>query len=71
MAETENKSKIRIGRKFIAFVLCLITFVVMGIIGKGEGMAPYIVGLFVAYTTGNVAQKATAKEVSDGGTNER
>lgn len=63
MAET--KSKFHIGRKFIAFVLCLITFIVMGIIGKGEGMAPYIVGLFVAYTTGNVAQKATAKEVSD------
>ena len=55
-------SKVRIGRKFAAFILCLITFIVMGIIGKGEGMAPYIVGLFVAYTTGNVAQKATSKE---------
>lgn len=51
-----------IGRKFVAFILCLITFIVMGVIGKGEGMAPYIVGLFVAYTTGNVAQKATAKD---------
>jgi hypothetical protein len=30
--------------------------------GKGSEMAPYIVGLFVAYTTGNVAQKATMKE---------
>ncbi len=70
MAET--KSKLHIGRKFIAFVLCLITFIVMGIIGKGEGMAPYIVGLFVAYTTGNVAQKATAKEANNEGvTDER
>lgn len=66
----EEKTKFHIGRKFIAFVLCLITFVVMGIIGKGEGMAPYIVGLFVAYTTGNVAQKATAKEANNGGTND-
>lgn len=50
-----------VGRKFIAFVLCLITFIVMGIVGKGEGMAPYIVGLFVAYCTGNVAHNATSK----------
>ena len=57
-----------VGRKFIAFVLCLITFIVMGIIGKGESMAPYIVGLFVAYTTGNVAQKATAKGDTKGDT---
>ena len=61
----DEKSKFHIGRKFVAFVLCLITFIVMGIIGKGEGMAPYIVGLFVAYTTGNVVQKATNKEVGD------
>lgn len=59
-----TKQKSRVGRKFIAFLLCLITFIVMGVIGKGESMAPYIVGLFVAYTTGNVAQKATTKEVS-------
>ena len=58
----DEKQKFHIGRKFVAFVLCLITFIVMGIIGKGEGMAPYIVGLFVAYTTGNVVQKATGKE---------
>lgn len=64
----DDKSKFHIGRKFVAFVLCLITFIVMGIIGKGEGMAPYIVGLFVAYTTGNVVQKATNKEANDGGT---
>ena len=41
--------------------MTLITLIVLGIVGKGEAMAPYIVGLFVAYTTGNVAQKATAK----------
>lgn len=57
-----EKKGFHIGRKFVAFILCLITFIVMGVIGKGEGMAPYIVGLFVAYTTGNVAQKATAKQ---------
>ena len=56
-----EKKGLHIGRKFVAFILCLMTFIVMGVIGKGEGMAPYIVGLFVAYTTGNVAQKATAK----------
>lgn len=55
-------SKIRIGRKFIGFIVTLITLTVLGIIGKGTEMAPYIVGLFVAYTTGNVAQKATMKE---------
>lgn len=57
-----EKKGFHIGRKFVAFILCLITFIIMGVIGKGEGMAPYIVGLFVAYTTGNVAQKATSKE---------
>ena len=66
----DDKSKFHIGRKFVAFVLCLITFIVMGIIGKGEGMAPYIVGLFVAYTTGNVVQKATNKEANNGGTDD-
>lgn len=63
MAEEKTTKKWHISRKFVAFILCLITFIVMGVVGKGEGMAPYIVGLFVAYTTGNVAQKATAKEV--------
>ena len=57
-----SNSKVHIGRKFIAFILCLVTFIVMGVIGRGESMAPYIVGLFVAYTTGNVAQKATVKK---------
>ena len=66
-----KKSKFHIGRKFIAFILCLITFIIMGIIGKGEGMAPYIVGLFVAYTTGNVVQKGVTNDKSEGATNER
>lgn len=56
-----NEKKWHISRKFIGFILTLITLIVLGIVGKGETMAPYIVGLFVAYTTGNVAQKATAK----------
>lgn len=55
------EKKWHISRKFIGFILTLITLIVLGIVGKGETMAPYIVGLFVAYTTGNVAQKATAK----------
>lgn len=55
--------KAQVGRKFIAFILCLITFIIMGITGKGDGIAPYIVGLFTVYITGNVAQKATMKEV--------
>lgn len=66
------EKKVHIGRKFIAFILVLITLTVLGIVGKGEGMAPYIVGLFVAYTTGNVVQKATNKEANDEGvTDER
>lgn len=65
------EKKVHIGRKFIAFILVLITLTVLGVVGKGEGMAPYIVGLFVAYTTGNVVQKATNKEADNGGvTNE-
>ena len=56
-----TEKKWHISRKFIGFILTLITLIVLGIVGKGETMAPYIVGLFVAYTTGNVAQKATAK----------
>ena len=55
------EKKWHISRKFIGFILTLITLIVLGIVGKGEAMAPYIVGLFVAYTTGNVAQKATTK----------
>lgn len=62
MSEVGTKRKIRVGRKFVAFLLCLVTFIVIGIVGKGSEMAPYIVGLFVAYTTGNVAQKATMKD---------
>lgn len=59
-----TEKKWHISRKFIGFILTLITLTVLGVVGKGEGMAPYIVGLFVAYTTGNVAQKATAKEAA-------
>ena len=62
-----EKKGIHVGRKFVAFIICLVALTVMGILGKGTGMAPYIVGLFVAYATGNVAQKATAKEVRDEG----
>ena len=66
------EKKVHIGRKFIAFILVLITLAVLGVIGKGEGMAPYIVGLFVAYCTGNVATKHVAKEADNGGvTDER
>lgn len=63
------EKKVHIGRKFIAFILVLITLTVLGVVGKGEGMAPYIVGLFVAYTTGNVVQKGVTKD--EGATNER
>ena len=54
-----------IGRKFIAFVLCLVALITLGIIDRGTGAFPYIIGLFVAYTTGNVVQKATKKEEED------
>ena len=71
MAET--KSKLRIGRKFIAFLLCLIAIIVLGIFNKlDNGTATAIISLYVAYCTSNVTQKATAKtenvivqEVSD------
>ena len=71
MAET--KSKLRIGRKFIAFLLCLIAIIVLGIFNKlDNGTAAAIISLYVAYCTSNVTQKATAKtenvivqEVSD------
>ena len=63
-----SEKRVRIGRKFIAFIICLVTLTVLGIVNKGEGMAPYIVGLFVAYTTGNVVQKGVTKD--GGATNE-
>ena len=70
MADT--KSKLHVGRKFIAFVIVLIILTVLGILNKGDNMAPYIVGLYVAYTTGNVATKHVTKEAGDeGATNER
>ena len=56
------ENKFHVGRKFVAFILTLIALIVLGIIDKGVGMAPYIVGLFAAYTTGNVVQKATSKD---------
>ena len=63
MADTKNK--FHVGRKFIAFILCLITLIVLGLVGKGEGIAPFIIGLYVAYATGNVVTKGVTK---DGGT---
>lgn len=65
-------NKIHVGRKFIAFIIVLIILTVLGILNKGDNMAPYIVGLYVAYTTGNVATKHVTKEADNGGTtNER
>ena len=71
MADTN--SKFHVGRKFIAFVIVLIILTVLGILNKGDNMAPYIVGLYVAYTTGNVATKHVTKEANDdkGANNER
>ena len=55
-------SKIRIGRKFIGFILCLIAIIVLGIFNKlDNGTATAIISLYVAYCTSNVTQKATAK----------
>jgi len=65
MAETN--SKFHVGRKFIAFVIVLIILTVLGILNKGDNMAPYIVGLYVAYTTGNVATKHVTKEANNEG----
>ena len=53
----ETKTKRHISRKFIAFLLCLVALVLMSVLGKGEQGFPYIIGLFAAYTTGNVVQK--------------
>lgn len=59
-------SKIRVGRKFIAFILCLIAIIVLGIFDKlDNGTATAIISLYVAYCTSNVTQKATAKEQHD------
>lgn len=71
MAET--KSKIHIGRKFVAFILCLVALIVLGVTGKGSEVAPFIIALYASYVTGNVTQKATAKEVhnDEGVTDER
>lgn len=59
-------SKVRVGRKFIAFILCLIAIIVLGIFDKlDNGTATAIISLYVAYCTSNVTQKATAKEQHD------
>lgn len=56
--------KLRLGRKFIAFLLCLISIIVLGALGKlDNGTATAIITLFAAYCTSNVTQKATAKPV--------
>lgn len=54
--------KIHVGRKFIAFVLCLLVVTILGIFGRGTESFPAIIALYTAYTTGNVVQKATKKE---------
>lgn len=54
--------KIHVGRKFIAFVLCLIVVTILGIVGRGTEAFPAIIALYTIYTTGNVTQKATKKE---------
>ena len=58
----EEKSKPRIGRKFIAFLICLAAIIVLGIFDKlSNGTATAIISLYVAYCTSNVTQKATAR----------
>lgn len=58
-----EKKGFHIGRKFIAFILCLIAIIVLGIFNKlDNGTATAIISLYVAYCTSNVTQKATAKE---------
>lgn len=57
------EKKWHISRKFIAFILCLIALIVLGIFDKDTNSTA-IITLFGLYVTGNVAQKATAKEVA-------
>jgi len=61
--EQKKKHDWKAGRKFIAFILCLVALVVMSVFGKGAEGYPYIVALFTAYVAGNVVQKATKKEL--------
>ena len=56
-----EKKGFHIGRKFIAFLICLIALIVLGIFDKGKDIAPFIIALYASYVTGNVTQKATAK----------
>lgn len=58
----KKKHDWKAGRKFIAFILCLVAIVIMGAFDKGSACFPYIIGLFTAYTAGNVIQKATEKK---------
>jgi hypothetical protein len=59
-------TKVRVGRKFIAFLLCLTALIVLGLLGKCDsGTATAIITLYAAYVTGNVTQKATSKEQND------
>lgn len=61
-----EKKGFHVGRKFVAFILCLITIIVLGIFNKlDNGTATAIISLYVAYCTSNVTQKATAKEQHD------
>lgn len=64
--------KPKVGRKFIAFLLCLAAIITLGVLNRGEGAMPFIIALYASYVTGNVTQKATSKEAHDGGvTDER
>lgn len=54
-------TKVRVGRKFVAFLLCLAALIVLGVLNRGDGAMPFIIALYASYVTGNVTQKATAK----------
>lgn len=67
-----EKKGFHIGRKFIAFILCLVAIIVLGVFDKlDNGTATAIISLYVAYCTSNVTQKATAKPENVGGNDER
>lgn len=52
------------GRKFIAFIICLIALIVLSLFDKTASNNS-IITLFALYVTGNVAQKATTKKELD------
>lgn len=60
-------TKPKVGRKFVAFLLCLAAIITLGVLNRGEGAMPFIIALYASYVTGNVTQKATSKEVHDEG----